>query len=239
MNAKQEATLNMQRVVEQHLDANTIIIAVVIAFQAAYVKLKAFNAQIIALVSGQETARTGVAKDKHTSKNNLAEVALQISKPIRAYALETRNDTLRDEVDYKLRDLTRLRDDQIAPRCQMIHERGVANLDAVKDYGVTDAKLTALQNAINSYSAIVPKPRAARAERSIQTAALKEIFLQSEEVLIVMDDLIDNFAAENPAFVETYKNLREIDKPPSRPRKPKVAKAEKVKDSENSNDAPK
>jgi hypothetical protein len=68
MNAKQEAEPNMQRGVEQHIDANTIIIAAVAAFVAAFNKIKAFNAQIIALVGGQEASRTGVAADKRAAE---------------------------------------------------------------------------------------------------------------------------------------------------------------------------
>lgn len=67
-----------------------------------------------------------------------------------------------------------------------------------------------------TYSALIPKPRAARAERSVQTAQIEKVLRQSRPVLENMDDLIDNFADDNPDFVAQYKDL----KPPSRPRHP-------------------
>lgn len=222
MNAKQEADLNMQRAVEQYLDANTIIIAVVLAFQTAYTKLKAFNAQIIALGGGQEAPRTGVAADKKTLKKALCDTALKVAKPTRAYATETGDNTLRDEVDYAFTDLNRLRDDQIAPRCQIVHDRAAANLAALAIYGVTTEKLENLQNAIDNSSEATPKPRTARADRAVQTANLTVLFRESKKSLTIMDDLIDIFADDHPDFVRIYKNLREIDKPPSRPRESKV-----------------
>jgi hypothetical protein len=230
MDAKQEAELNMQRGIEQHIDASTTIIAAVPAFPTAFNKLKGFNAQIVAGVGGQEATRTGFAKDKQTAESALIDTTLKTAKPLRAFASETGNNTLRDEIDIEFSDLNRLRDDQLAPRCQIIHDRASANLEALKDYGITAAKLQDLQNKIDAFAAQVPKPRAARADRSVKTVNLKELFRESRKVLTIMDDLIENFADDHPDFVKTYKNLREIDKPPSRPRKPKNSAGENNED---------
>ena len=223
MNALQEATINMQRAVEQHLDANTTIIAAVPAFVTEFDKVKGFNVQISGEVGGQEAPRTGIAKDKRTTKKELCDTTLGIAKPTRAFATNIGDNTLRDEVNCSFTELNRLRDDQLAPRCQIIHDRANANRAALADYGITNEKLENLQNKINNYTAESPKPRTARANRSIKTGNLNDLFRQSKSALKQMDDLIDNFAAENPEFVNTYKNLRKIDKPPSRPRKPKGA----------------
>ncbi|CAN5593276.1 hypothetical protein BH10ACI1_BH10ACI1_26560 [soil metagenome] len=216
MNATQEARLNMQRVVEEHLDENTTIIAAVPAFVTAFNKFKGFNAQIPTAVGAQETPRTGIAKDKSTSKRELVETALKLCKPARAYAADFGDNTLRDEMDYSFSDLNRLRDDQIAPRCQIIHNRAQENRAALADYGITAEKLADLQTKIDSYLAETTKPRTARADRSVKTDDLTELFRESKKVLEQMDDLIDNFAEEFPEFVKKYKKLRKTDKPPSR-----------------------
>lgn len=215
MNALQEATLNMQRVVEQHLDENNTIIKAVPAFETAFNKLKHLNAQITSAIGGQEVSRTGFARDKSTSKTELCNATLLIAKPTRAFATATGDNALRDEVDYTFNKLNRLRDDQIAPRCQIIRDRAAANLAALADYGITAEKLTDLQNKIDTYLAETPKPRSARADRSIKTADLSEFFRESKKALKQMDDLIDNFTAANSEVVNKYKRLRKIDKPPS------------------------
>ena len=215
MNARKEADLNMQRAVEQHLDTNTTIIAAVPAFVTAFNLSKGISAQIVATIGGQEAVRTGITEDKQVSKDQLIDAALRIAKPTRAYASVIGDNTLRDEVDYSRSELNRLREDQLAPRCQIIYDRAFANKDALKDYGVTDVKLTALLDAINAFSADVPKPRAARADRPVKTANLRDLFRQNNQVLDRMDDLIDNFADDPPDFVATYKQLRKIDKPAS------------------------
>lgn len=215
MNALQEATLNMQRAVEQHLDANIPIIETVRAFSTAFDRFKGFNTQIIPAVGAQETPRTGFATDKRTSKTQLCNATLIISKPMRAFATDTGDNALFDEVDYAFTELNRLRDDQIAPRCQIIHDRALANLPALGDYGITAEKLAVLQNEITGYTAQVPKPRSARADRSVQTANLAELFRESKKALKQMDDLIDNFATDHADFVRIYKDLRKVDKPSS------------------------
>jgi hypothetical protein len=223
MDARQKARFNMRKAVEQHLDENTVIIAAVPAFPTALGKLKTFNDRIAAAAGLQETPRTGVAKDKQARKDELIQNALKVVKPARAYAAATGDNTLRDEIDYSETDLNRLRDEQLAPRCQVIHDRAAALLEEMNDYGLTQAKLTALQTAIDNYSAETPKTRAARAETSVQTDNLEDLFSESKKVLLQMDDMIDNFEDDHPDFVAKYKKLREIDEPPSRPRKPKDA----------------
>ncbi len=205
----------MQRAVEQHLDANTTTISTVPAFQTAYTALKAHNGEITSAAGIQETPRTGIARDKRTSKRDLCDTTLRISKPTRAFAAATGNDTLRAEVDYAFSDLNRLRDDQIAPRCQIIHDRALENRAALADYGITNEMLADLQTKINSYAAESPKPRTARAARAVKTANLTELFRESKKALKQMDDLIDLFATANAEFVNTYKTLRRIDKPSS------------------------
>lgn len=230
MDARQKARFNMRKAVQQHLDENTEIIAAVPAFPTMLGRLKTFNEQIADAAAIQETPRTGVAKDKQARKTELIENALKVIKPSRAHASEVNDNTLRDEVDYSVTDLNRLRDEQLAPRCQSIHDRAAALLDAMKQYGLTSAKLAALQTAIENYSAETPKPRAARAEISVQTDNLETLFSESKKVLIQMDDMIDNFADDHPDFVAKYKKLREIDEPPSRPRELKNTEMSSVSD---------
>lgn len=218
----------MRKAVQNHLDENTDIIAAVTAFPPALEKLTTFNDRIAAVAGLQETPRTGAAKDKQTRKDGLIEAALKVVKPARAHATEIDDNTLRDEVDYSQTDLSQLRDEQLAPRCRVIHDRAAALLEEMKPYGLTTAKLAALQTAITNYSAATTRPRDARAETSVQTGNLEDLFSGSKKVLLQMDDMIDNFAEDHPDFVAKYKKLREIDEPPSRPREPKDKEAENM-----------
>lgn len=213
MNKKQEARLNMRRAVAGHCNANPAIIAAVPVFAAKSGELNALIAEIFDTSQSQESAITGFAAGKNISKKDLCETAENIAKPIRAYAKETGNETLRAEVDYSYSDLFRKRDDQVAQHCQLVHDKGAANLDALKDYGTTQGKLDTLQSAIDNYTARITAPRTARAERSLKTGNLEDLFTESREVLESMDDLIDNFEVDNPDFVKTYRLLREIDAP--------------------------
>lgn len=212
MDKKQEARLNMRRAVATHCNANPAIIALVPVFAAKTGELNALIAEIFDTSQSQEAAITGFAAGKNVSKKDLCETAEKVAKNIRAYAKETNNEPLRAEVDYSYSDLFRRRDDQVAQHCQLIHDKGEENLDALKDYGVTQGKLDTLQSAIDNYTAQITAPRTARANRSLKTENLEDLFTESREVMETMDDLVNNFEADNPDFVKTYKLLREIDK---------------------------
>lgn len=99
----------------------------------------------------------------------------------------------------------------LAPRCQNIHDLGAANAAALADYGVTAAKLTELQTAIDAFADAAAKPRAAISSRAAKTATLPQLFKQADAILTDrMDALLEMFAATNPDFVATYQSARVI-----------------------------
>lgn len=211
MDKRQEARLDMFRAVAGHCNANPAIIAAVPVFATKSGELNALIAAIFDTSQSQEAATTGFAAGKDISKKDLAETAENVAKPIRAFAKETDNEPLRAEVDYSYSDLFRKRDDQVAQHCQLIYDKGVENLANLADYGTTQGKLDTLQSAIDNYTAQITAPRTARANRSLKTGNLADLFDESREVLGTMDDLVDNFEADQPDFVKTYRLLREID----------------------------
>ena len=211
MNARQEAKLTMCRTVEQLCDANTSIISTVAAFMTAFTTFKAVIADILGIeqIAGANIA--GITVGKVNSKQTLAEITAEIGGIIYAYAAATKDETLKEEVNFRVFALLRTRDEQLAPRCQLIHDRAVANKAALADYGITDAKIAALQTAINDYSAKTPNPRNAVSNRKTQNANLTAKFRLADAILKdQMDRLIKNFAVTNPDFVQTYTNARII-----------------------------
>lgn len=211
MNARHEVKLTMYRTVEQHCDANPSIIAAVAAFMTAYNAFKAVIAEIIGTEQLVGTNLSGITAGKGNSKKTLAQTTAEIAGIVYAYASATKNETLKQEVNFSFSTLKRTRDEQLAPRCQLIHDRAVANKAALADYGITDAKTAALQTAIDTYSGETTKPRTAVSNRKTQNANLNAKFRAADAILKdQMDKLIANFAATDPDFVKTYENARII-----------------------------
>lgn len=221
LDSRQEAKLNMYQVVQAHCDANTTIIGANIAFSNAFNDFKAKVAQISADAQKSSAVLTGIAADKSVSKQDLSRIGSQIAGLIYAFAAKTENNTLKQAVNFSVSDLSRLKDAEIAPLCQNIHDKGVENLDALKDYGITTAKLAELQTAIDGYTGHVPKPRSAITERATTKANLRQTFKQADAILVEqMDKLVENFTADNPDFVATYKSARVIVDPKTKAKQP-------------------
>lgn len=105
-------------------------------------------------------------------------------------------------------DLMGGRDVQSAERCQNISATANTNIANLASYGVTAAKLTALNNAIATYNLLISKPRDTRAQGKTITGNLQTEFDAADEALVQMDDLTGQIT--NAKFVGDYKNARII-----------------------------
>lgn len=214
MNAKQEAKLTMYRSVEQYLDTNSDIISTIAALITAFAAFKAIIANIIGTMQLTDTSLAGIAVDKGNSRRGLCQMAADIAALIRAYATVSGNNTLKAEVNYTVSKLMRTRDEEVVPRCRIIHDRGAENLSELKNYGVTADKLAELQHAIDSYAAKTPTTRTALSNRKTQNQKLRELFHEGDAILAdQIDNLIKNFRTTHPDFHKTYEAVREIPDP--------------------------
>jgi len=107
--------------------------------------------------------------------------------------------------------LTGERDADAIKDCQNIHDLANTNIASLGSYGITAAKLTALQAAIDGYKAIVTKPRDNIVAGATVTQALSDEFDAADETLSeILDGLIVQFQATNAKFVSDYNNARTI-----------------------------
>ena len=216
MNARQEAKFTMYKAVERHCNDNTGIVEGVIAFQAA---LTDFRSTIIEIAGTEQLTVSpieGITIDKSNSKQALAQLTSDIAGFIYAYATVENDQTLKEEANFNYTKLVQTRDDALIPRCQNIHDRALSNLRNLNDYGVSAAKLTDLQAAIDAYAAESPKPRTAVSRRKTHNANLAALFKKADVVLRDrMDKLVGAFRSDHPDFVKTYDSVRLIVDPAS------------------------
>lgn len=206
----------MAKGVEQHLDTNSAITAAVPALVTAVSEFKAIIAGIVSTAQLKDVNLAGIAVDKTVSKQTLAQKTADIAGFIYAFAAATGNNTLQQEVNYNLSKLLKTRDEQLAPRCQIIHDKGIEFKAELTDYGITAPTLADLQSAINSYTAASPKTRTAISTRKTLKSNLAEQFQQLDAVLKKqIDKLINNFRASHTNFVKTYESNRIIPDPPT------------------------
>lgn len=217
LDARQEAKLNSYEVVEAHCNENPDIVTTNTAFAAAFNELKPLIAGIKAAAQQSGAVITGIAAAKKISKRDLSQSTSKIAGLIYAYAAKTGNTELKNAVDFSATDIKRLKDGEMALRCREIYDLGVANQTDLKNYGVTPAKLEALQTAIDNYTQSAPKPRAAIADRSVGKANLKAMFAQADRIFTEqLDLLIKDIAETHTDFAAAYKAKRKIVDPKSK-----------------------
>jgi Carboxypeptidase regulatory-like domain len=211
MNGKQNAKFKMYRATEKHCVDNTEITKNMPAFVAAVTEFKAKIAELNGTTQLRSSVLTGIATDKNAFRQSLGMQASDVAGMIFAFASVSANNTLKQEVNFSLSKLIQGNEEAFISRCQNIHAKGVENLGALADYGITQQTLTNLQTAITDYVAKSPQTRTAKSNRKTLTANLSNLFKQADTVLKEqMDKLIVAFRAEHPDFVKTYEANRII-----------------------------
>jgi hypothetical protein len=71
----------------------------------------------------------------------------------------------------------------VLARCRDIRAAATANLASLADYGITQAKLTALKKKIDAFEALLAKPRQQIATSSAATQTLPQQFGAADAIL--------------------------------------------------------
>jgi hypothetical protein len=211
MNSRQESKLNMFRATQKHCVENASIVASIPAFQAAVNSFNNNISSIIAAVQQEDLITKGITIDKAEARKKLCQLCADMAAPISAYAAANQNNKLLSEVNLSYTDLFKSKDDQLAPRCQNIHNAAQANLAALEDYGISQQTVDTLQIGIDNYQAKVPDPRNVSAQKSTISDNLIKLIDECDTILKTqMDKTIIALKTTQPDFVNTYKSNRVI-----------------------------
>ena len=181
------------------------------AFADGYTDFGTHLQNIQSLGQTQAQGAGGIAQDKQQLREAMCNAAVGIASAVRAYAVKVKNNQLASLVDFSLTDLMGGRDTASAEKCQQVHDAANANVANLANYGVTAAKITALQQAITAYKAIIESPRQARAAGKTATDQLSSEFDATDLALNEeMDNLVGQFQSTNAKFVSDYNNARTI-----------------------------
>lgn len=205
MNARQVAKLLMYQATEKHCDEHADIFAITPAFQTAFNNFKAKIAEISHISQQQEAMWADITANKCNARQTLCQKTAEVAGLIFAFASATSNDTLKQEVNYSYTTLFKTKDDQLAPRCQDIYDKGLANLAKLGDYGITAQTLSNLQTAIDNYLECAPKTRFIADERKAFRTKLVTLFDEADAILREqMDKLVVTFRGDYSGFVKEY-----------------------------------
>lgn len=214
MNQLQERRRSMYYVVEDFLA--TVPAATLATLPEFNTKLASFTstvALIRAQSESQTTNRVGYRMVKEELKESMTRYAIDVATRIRAYAINTNDTVLREEMNQRMSRLYRRPDTVCADICQFIHGKAELLLTELADYGVTTLLLEDLQKSITKYVSYIPKPRAGVVERRLATSEMVALFTNSNKVLKAMDALVTMVQFSDPDFYKTYFYSRKIIRP--------------------------
>lgn len=211
MNANQESKLNMYDAVLAHLNANAAIVATVPAFQTAADNFEDIVDDLRTAAQNEILAISGFTQDKTQQRADLIELTLDVAGAIHAYAASVDNLVLKDQVKLVYSDLNRLKDELLGPACSNILDAANANAAAIVPFGVTAAKITSLEDAIDDYVSAVPAHRNAVSNRTSLGEQIKQLFKDGDNLLKnQLDKLAIQFKSTNPNFYNSYRSNRII-----------------------------
>jgi hypothetical protein len=190
-------------------------------FKAKWTPLGAFKRAVAAFNDCLDTiddlARIQADKSGAGTEKALCLVALisdahTMSGAVAALASDTNDANLAAKVNFSRSNLKRGREAQIITRCENVLAAATENLDALDgEYGVTQAKLTALQAKIDAFRAAQPKPRRTRASASAATQQLRDCFVKADEIANEkLDKLVVQFQSSEPTFFSEFMSARRI-----------------------------
>lgn len=204
----------MFQVVERVCRDRADILGEIIAFQTAFEQFRAILAQLLETGQFRSQPLTGITQDKSADRLKLCKLIAKIAGFIYAYASAAKNNTLKAEVDFSHTKFLQMRENQLIFTTQNIYDLAVANLRALKDYGVTQAKLDELRGALDAFIASKSNPRSAQMQKITLTAKENQLIEDIDEILTnQLDLLIENYEEAHPEFVTNYHESRKIKDP--------------------------
>lgn len=220
MTSKFENRLTMFRTVSAFFEKNMQIISTIPMLLTNVQRFIAHIQKIDQEAQRQALIRTGIAKDKRNSREQLVKLATTVSDIIRAFSAESSAHELYDNVAYCPSKLQRMRDSDLIEAASIISHKGNELGTMLDPYGCTTTLLHDLAVALTEFETRAPSPALAYSERATATNGISLLF---KEANVLLNRKIDNnmtvFSTIDPKLLKNYRITRLIHDYPAGRRK--------------------
>jgi len=211
MNARQETKRSMFLVVEEFINnAEPTVLAAMPNFETAFEDFQRGLADLRSESEKQIYSRTGYQMEKTEQRLLMADLCLDVSGRVRAYASNEGNTVLFEQMNRKKNAILKLNDTLILDYCQQVHDKTETLLPDLVAYGVVAADLQALQDAIDNYLDLIPLPRYEIVDRKQATRKIEEAINYCDEKIKTMDILVTMLEFSNNPFFTNYFDNRKL-----------------------------
>ena len=212
MTGNQSDRLDMYDVVLTYIQNTNVIAATRAGLITGKTNLAAVVAEIKQKVAAQGTQTGGSSDEKEVMKGELALVMFSVTSGTYGYASSIENLILKEEMNYSLSELQKLRDDTIETVCNNIKSKVEAHLGVpLEGFGVDAEVLEIMEAAKSAYVESKDKPREAAVDKKVQTDALGPLFTKATGILHdIMDKAANTLNATEKDWFSGYHNARMI-----------------------------
>ncbi len=170
----------------------------------------------VAAVSGARqgagaAVSTGTTMDKDAAEADVIDLAVELAGYAQVYGRKVNSNEFTEQMKtIKRKKLEDMPDDALPDTLQDVHHR-LSTMGAPGEaYGVTTAKLAALQGAIDMYKTQMDAPRTVIVTRKGANSTVPAQMKKIREELKDLDLLMASFSESEPAFLTDYRNARII-----------------------------
>ena len=222
MELKQTNRIRMFEAVIAVLEAYQAVWSSMTPFAAAFQRLKDKVQAILSAARKQATATAGANLDRESAREALEDVLYLACQALKVLAHQANDNELRSLTDVNRSTLQFISDVELTNLATTIKAQTVPRVAELATLQVSAENLAELNSAIEDFNEVRSAPRAATANRMVQTAALPELIREASDVLRnELDPMVNLFTRSNPEFVAAYRAARVIiDIVGSRPTKP-------------------
>ncbi|MFW5657608.1 MAG: hypothetical protein ACOC0C_08320, partial [Bacteroidota bacterium] len=168
--------------------------------------------ELIARIAGKtdETkAIVGVKEKKDHLKQVLALKLAGLSGVIQAYANETGNHDLAKAVKVTKSDVGRANDHEVENIANALLKAAGEHLDKLREYGITQEKLTEISTTADDFNALVGKPRSIQNQKYVTLDSIEQLFDECNNLLRNrMDNIMVMFQENSAEFYDGYQRAR-------------------------------
>lgn len=194
-----------RRVLEEHTTTWSTVVAVANIVNNFYSVMDDLEESVVR----SEIVSTGASKDKDALKKRAVALGVNLAKRASVYALDSGNFELHDQLRVTKSTLERRPDTLTLTKLRDIHARIDAIRTLVEDYGIRVSDLDELKTAIDSYDAVIERPRHLIIERATENQdSIPSLLTELREILYRLDSMMNLF--QGSELAKEYKGARII-----------------------------
>jgi len=183
MRKHEENKQTMYKAVLAKLDGNKTITDTIPAFADSITAFRTTVEGIEAKAMQMNNAVAGKTMTKLQAEDEMIQSLMPTASALYAYGRKEKNAELTAKADVKESYLRRMRDTELVIKARSIHELAAANAAALAPYGITDAKVNALKEKIDSYDTSLGERESGSAARTGARLSLTELFAKADDLL--------------------------------------------------------